>query len=129
MLPGNYRCSRIAPKSGILPKRARWTIKNDELDHDLYLWAGSKSSPISEAYIFKIKAGTYQETAFIPNNENRYDEDNPNVDNHEKRDIWINLESPKLKEMLMGRNGVIFKKHLWKTIKDDKIIVNPDYQE
>ena len=129
MLPGKYHVSRIAPRFGILPKRARWTVENDELNHDLYLWAGSKSSPISEAYIFKIKAGTYRETAFIPNNENRYNEDKPNVNNPEKRDIWINLESPRLKEMLMDKKGVIFRKHLWKIIKDDKIIVNPDYQE
>lgn len=129
MLPGKYHVSRIAPKYKSLPRRARWTIENDELNRDLYLWAGSSSSPISEAYIFKIKAGTYRETAFIPNNQRRYNEDAPNVDNNEKRDIWINLESRRLKEMLMDKKGVIFRKHLWKIIKDDKIIVNPDYQE
>ena len=55
---------------------------------------------------------------------------NPNIENHDKRDIWINLESPKLKEMLMplGRK-INFKKHLWKTIDNNKVEDNPDYQE
>ena len=123
------RVSRIYNYEG-WPIHARWTVRNDELNRDLYLWAGDTTSPIHKAYVFKIKAGTYNKTSFIPNNQRRYGQMNPNIENHDKRDIWINLESPKLKEMLMplGRK-INFKKHLWKTIDNNKVEDNPDYQE
>lgn len=124
------RVSRIYYNYEGLPIHARWTVRNDELNRDLYLWAGDTTSPIHKAYVFKIKAGTYNETSFIPNNQRRYGQMNPNIENPDKRDIWINLENPKLKEMLMplGRR-INFKQHLWKTIDYNKVEDNPDYQE
>lgn len=120
-----YHYSSISPWEKY-KQVSRWTIRNQELEFDLYLQAGNDSDGI--VYIFKIKEETYKAEDFFEHNPNRYNDNHPNIPNLNKRDIWIKLDNGAPREILKWE---LFKKHLWVTIncKTGEAFRNPNYDK
>lgn len=117
-----YRQSQIYYDYQHVTSSGSWTIDNHELYNDLYLVAGRRGGE-QISYIFKIRGRSFKENDFAPNNQRRFNRNNPNRDNPRRRDIKINLGT--CREEWLGRAD--FSNYLWKVIDyGNKTIESPN---